>query len=141
MILFIGVCVLSCFSHVQLFATPWTAACQTSLSMEFSRQEYWSGLPCLPPADLPHPGIKPTSLKSPALAGRSLPLATPGKPDSFHKYFIYLLRIHCDFLRNFHERRLPQSILGMPKHSLNISATSKPWLIKLLSKYYPLSHK
>ena len=70
MILFIGVCVLSCFSHIQLLATPWTAACQTSLSMEFSRQEYWSGLPCLPPVDLPHPGIKPTSLKSPALAGR-----------------------------------------------------------------------
>ena len=48
---------------------PMTAACQAPLSMGFSRQEYWSGLPCPPPGDLPHPGIKPTSLMSPASAG------------------------------------------------------------------------
>ena len=60
---------LSCFSHVQLCATPWTAAFQVSLSMGFSRQEYWSGLPCPPPRDLPDPGIEPGSLPSPALAG------------------------------------------------------------------------
>ena len=58
------------FSCVRLFVTPWTVACQVPLSMVFSRQEYWSGLPCLPPGDLPNPGIKPTSLPSPALAGR-----------------------------------------------------------------------
>ena len=46
-----------------------TAACQAPLSMGFSRQEYWSGLPCPPPGDLPDPGIKPASLMSPALAG------------------------------------------------------------------------
>ena len=57
------------FSCVQLFATPWTVACQAHLSMGFSRQEYWSGLPCPPPGDLPDPGIKPMSLTSPALAG------------------------------------------------------------------------
>ena len=45
-------------SHVQLFAAPWTEAHQSSLSMEFSRQEYWSGLPYSPPRDLPDPGIK-----------------------------------------------------------------------------------
>ena len=56
-------------SHVQLFATPWTIAHQAPLSMGFSRQEYWSGLPCSPPGDLPNPGIKPASLMSPALAG------------------------------------------------------------------------
>ena len=56
-------------SHVQLCATPWTVARQAPLSMGFSRQEYWSGLPCPPPADLPDPGIEPTSLMSPALAG------------------------------------------------------------------------
>ena len=56
-------------SCVQLFATLWTAACQTPLSMGFSRQEYWSGLPCCPPGNLPNPGIKPASLISPALAG------------------------------------------------------------------------
>ena len=48
----------------------WTVALQASVSMGLSRQEYWSGLPCPPPGDLPDPGIKPTSLMSPALAGR-----------------------------------------------------------------------
>ena len=62
-------CVLSHFSHVRLCVTPWTVAHQTTLSMEFSRQEYWSGLPCPPPGDLPNLGIEPTSLVSPALAG------------------------------------------------------------------------
>ena len=52
------------------FATPWTVAHQTPLSMGFSRQEYWSGLPCPPPGDLPNPGIEPMSLMSPALAGK-----------------------------------------------------------------------
>ena len=55
-------------SHVRLFATPWTVAHQDPLSMGFSRQEYWSRFPCPPPGDLPDPGIKPTSLISPALA-------------------------------------------------------------------------
>ena len=49
-------------SCVQLFATLWTAACQTPLSMGFSRQEYWSGLPCSPPGNLPDPGMKLESL-------------------------------------------------------------------------------
>ena len=52
-------CVFSPFNCVQLFGTSWTIACLASLFMEFSRQEYWSGLPCPPPEDLPHPGIKP----------------------------------------------------------------------------------
>ena len=51
-------------------ATLWTVAHQAPLSMGFSRQEYWSGLPCPPPGDLPHPGIEPASLMSPALADR-----------------------------------------------------------------------
>ena len=49
-----------------LFPTLWIVACQASLSMGFSRQEYWSGLPCPPPGDLLDPGIKPESLRSPA---------------------------------------------------------------------------
>ena len=49
--------------------TPWTVACQAPLSLGFSRQEYWSGLPCPPPGDLPNPEIKPSFLMSPALAG------------------------------------------------------------------------
>ena len=62
-----SVCVLSCFSSVRLFATAWTVACQALLSIRFSRQV---GLPCPPLGDLSDPGIKPTSLVSPALAGR-----------------------------------------------------------------------
>ena len=65
----IRVCVLSHFSHVQLFVTLWTTACQAPLSKGFSRQEYWSGLLRLPPEDLHNPAIKPTPLMSPALAG------------------------------------------------------------------------
>ena len=57
------------FSRVQLFATPWTVAHQAPLSMGFSRQEYWSGLPCPPPGDLPNPGIESESLIAPALTG------------------------------------------------------------------------
>ena len=61
---------LSHFNHVRLYATLWRVACQAPLSMGFSRQEYWSGLPCPLPGDPPHPGIKPTSLMSASLAGR-----------------------------------------------------------------------
>ena len=69
-------CVLSHFSHVQLFATLWAVACQAPLSMGLSRKEHWSGLPCPPPEDLPEPEIKPASLMSPALAGRFFTTST-----------------------------------------------------------------
>ena len=68
--------VLSCFSRVEFFTTLWTIACQASLSTEFSRQEYWSVLPCLSPGDLPTPGVEPGS---PALQAVSLPSETQGK--------------------------------------------------------------
>ena len=64
---------LSRFYHVQLFVTPWTVAHQAPLCMGFSRQEYWSGLPCPPPGDLPDPGIEPSSLYCPAWQVHSLP--------------------------------------------------------------------
>ena len=72
-------CMLSHFSHVQLFVTPWTVAHQAPLSIEFSREEYWSGLPCPPPGDL-------LDWKNPLLLCLlhwqvgSLPLGPPGKP-------------------------------------------------------------
>ena len=69
-------CVLSCFSHVQPIATLWTIACQAPLSMGFSRQEYWSGLPCPPPEDLPNPWMEPTS----ALQADSFLLSYQGSP-------------------------------------------------------------
>ena len=59
----------SCFSCLQLFATPWTLSCQAPLSMRFSRQEYWARLPCPPPEDLPNPGTETSFLRSPVLAG------------------------------------------------------------------------
>ena len=63
-------CVLSHFSHIQLFATPWAVAHQAPLSMGFSRPEYWSGLPFPSPGDLPDPRMEPESLTSSALASR-----------------------------------------------------------------------
>ena len=69
-------------SHVQLFAAPWTIALKAPLSMEFSRKEYWSGLPLPTPGALPDPGIKPTSLVSPALQTDSLPTEPLEKPMS-----------------------------------------------------------
>ena len=80
--LIVSCAVLCCaylLSHVQLFANPWVVACQTLLSMGFSRQEYWSGLPCPPPGNLPIPGIKP---RFPALQVNFLPSEPPGKPKN-----------------------------------------------------------
>jgi len=72
---------LSHFSHVWLFAMPWTVAHQSPLSMGFSRQGYWSGLLCTTPRDLPDQRIEPASLMFPALAGRFfLPFVLHGKP-------------------------------------------------------------
>ena len=67
-------------SRVQLFATPWTVACQAPLFVEFSKQEYWSGLPLHSPGDLPGPGIKPAS---PVLAGGFFTTEPPGMPHFF----------------------------------------------------------
>ena len=78
--LLVCLCAVSAvFSASGLFVAPWTVACQSPLSIEFSRQEYWSGLPCAPPGDLPDPGIEPMSPASPALAGGFLTTAPPGK--------------------------------------------------------------
>ena len=66
---------LAAAAVVRLFATPWTGVCQASLSMEFSRQEYWNGLPCPSPGDLSYPGIEPGS---PALQACSLLYEPPG---------------------------------------------------------------
>ena len=91
-------CMLSRLSCVRLFATLWTVARQSPLSMEFSRQHYWSGLPCPPPGDFPDPGIKP---RSPVLAGGFWFFTTvsPGKPRGdlgtpvFASFFAFLVQI------------------------------------------------
>ena len=73
------VCVCVCAPVVSDSVTPWTISCQAPLSMEFSRQKYWSGLSFPSPGDLPNPGIKPVSLACPALAGRFFTTESPGK--------------------------------------------------------------
>ena len=77
------------FSHVQHFVTPWTVTCQAPLSMEFSRQEYWSGLPFTSPEDLLNPGITPTCTAFPALPGRIFTTEPHGKPK-FTAYSIMI---------------------------------------------------
>ena len=89
-------------SGVWLFATLWTVALQSPLSMGFSRQEYWSGLPFPPPGYLPNPGVKPVSPVSPALAGRFFTTEPPGKPNS---------RLACLYLVVYH---FPDICLAFP---------------------------
>ena len=90
---YVFACMLSHFSHVWLFETLWTVACQAPLFMGFSRQEYWCGLPCPPPGELPYPGIKLTSPASPKLQVNYLPTELPGKPKYICIYthtYIYI---------------------------------------------------
>ena len=79
-------CVRACclFSCIRLFVTLWTVAHQAPLSIELSRQEYWSGLPCPPPKDLPNPGMESVSPASSALQAYSLPLSHQGSPIIQH---------------------------------------------------------
>ena len=76
----IHVCILSHFSHVQLFAIPQTEACQASLAMGFSRQEYWIGLPCPPPVIFPTQGSNPRLVHLLHWQEGSLPLVISEKP-------------------------------------------------------------
>ena len=91
-------------SRVRLFATPWTVAHQAPLSMGFSRQEYWSGLPFPSPEDLPNPGIKP---QFPALQADALPSEPPGKMTCIVslRQFFFLCQLSGYFVLN---RKLTQ---------------------------------
>ena len=91
---FSSACVLSRFSHVWLCVTLWTIALQVPLSVGFSRQEYWSGLPWPSPGDLPDPGLNPCLLCLLHWQASSLLLAPPGKP---------LLVLSCKLLCSFPE--------------------------------------
>ena len=92
-------CVLSHFSCVWLFATPWTAGQQAPLSVGFSRQEYWSGLLFLPPGNLPNPGIEPSLFTSPALAGKFFTSSATWEPQNQIQTRLNTLSGHLD---NFH---------------------------------------
>ena len=84
---------LSHLGVVQLFVTPWIVVCQATLSMGFSEQEYWSGLPCHPPGELPNPGVEPVSPPAPAFQGASSLLTHRGSPCSnicaYYKHIKY----------------------------------------------------
>ena len=82
------VCVLSHCSSVQLFVASWTIACQAPLSIGFSRQEHWSGLPCPSPGDLLDPVIEPVSLTSPELAGRFFTTSATWEAQIMHRLFL-----------------------------------------------------
>ena len=93
-------------SHVRLFVTLWTLACQASLFVELSRLEYWNGLPSPSPGHLPNPGIEP---RSPALQADSLPSELPRKPQSicssrqysgFLYIWVFFLGFACEKRRN-----------------------------------------
>ena len=76
----VRVCVCLCMlGHVQFFVTLWTVTCEASLSMGFSRKEYWSGLPFPPPGDLPNRGIEPVSSAFLALTGVFFTTKPPGR--------------------------------------------------------------
>ena len=74
-------CVPSRFSHVRLFVTPWAAVFQAPLSLGFSRQGNWGGLPFPSQGDRLDPGVKPASLMSPALQAGSVPPSYLGRPS------------------------------------------------------------
>ena len=101
---------LSRFSHVWLFATPWAVTHQAPLSLGFSRQEHWRGLLFPSLGDLPDPGIKPTSPALPSLEANSLPTEPPGKPicaivlrysPLFYFYFYSLIHAVSTYLISF----------------------------------------
>ena len=100
-------CMLSRFSHVWIFATLWTIACQAPLSMGFSKQESWSELPCSPPGNLPNPGTGTHISYISSIGGRgSLPLVPTEKA---HK--LVLLGDHCQWTY-----KRDQPILGVTNH-------------------------
>ena len=82
------------FSNVELFTTLWTMALQALLSMGFSRQEYWSGLLCSPPGDLPHQGMEPASLMSPHWQAGSFPLSHPGSSVILNTFTVLYNHLH-----------------------------------------------
>ena len=110
-----------------------TIDCQAPLSIGLSRQEYWSGLPCSPSGDLPHPGIKPVSLVSLALQAGSLPTEPPGKPthsfdalksvktpDSRHRFLNFTNLLWALYI--FSECRVKHVSSGSPPHGCDLVA-------------------
>ena len=119
--------VVQLLSHVWLFVTLWTVAHQASLSMGFSRQEHWSGLPCPPPGGLPNPGIEPTSLMSPPLAGVFLTTSVPGKPTSATSRPLFHLIKVLRFASASYERKRDSSLCKPGKKQCCSRKDCKSW--------------
>ena len=108
-----SICWLSCGIHVFGIAAPWTVACQAPLLMEFSRQEYWSGLPFPSPGDLAYPEIEPSLLESSAVAGGFFTISATWEADMLA--FLSLLMILSQF---FQVRKSGTFILFFTAHHL-----------------------
>ena len=117
---------LSHFSHIRLSMTIWTIVYQTPQSMGFSRRDYWGGLLCSPPGDLPNPVIKLMSLMPPALAGRFfITSSTLEAPRSYNKHTFHLFNKVSNVFSKctislFHLRCLSVNIYFMSSPKLSI---------------------
>ena len=101
-------------SHVWFFVAPWAVACQALLSMEFSRQEYWSGLLFPPAGHLPDPGIKLTSPESAVLVGRFFTTEPPGMPYQITNGIFHRMRTN-NFTICMETQKIPKSQSNLGK--------------------------
>ena len=115
---YLTLCVLSHFSSVCLFVTLWAVAWQPPLSMGFSRQEYWSGVSCPPPGDLPHPGTESVSLRSSALAGRFFTTS-----NTWEAHLILYIKLNSKGIRNVKTKTIKflEEIIGWSLCELEVS--------------------
>ena len=126
-------CVLNPFRCVRLSATLWTVAHHAPMSMGFSKQEYWSGLPCPPPGDLPNPAIKPTSLMPPALAGGFFTISTAWKAHYLPKSAQIHVHWVSDAVKPSHPLLSPSHALSLSQHQgLSQWVGSSHWVAKVL---------
>ena len=109
-------------SHIWLFVTPWTVACQAPLSMGFSTQEYWSGLPFSSPGDLHDPEIKPTS---PALTGGFFTTESPGKPMKDFRKSLFQIKKKKRGSGEEEEQEEEEDAFKMLKHWVHLGALRK----------------
>ena len=118
-------CVLSRFSRVYLCATLWTAARQAPLSVGFSRQEHWSGLPFPSPGDLPDPGIQTASPVSPALAGRVFTISATWEAPSGQCAIVKFRLCHLPMSLSVAPGDLEKSVANAPESPF------PPWRTKM----------
>ena len=137
-------CVRSCFNPVWLFGTLWTVAHQAPLSMEFSRQEYWSGWSCPPPGDLPNPGIKPISLMPLELTSGFFTTNANWEAQYSIVYIVYFHSFIHIFIRVIFNNFKSTHTIPMIKNSLmDSSYRKKAKVFKIIKKMFTsktLSH-